>query len=269
MNEFLESITNHSTIALAIVGIIFIGLSLTKSIVKLPNGTEVNSPEKAFPRIVLGTLGLIMGILGIYAFAKTPDGDYPLQKQLTSSYAYFKLSGNEEDCANGKCKVTLLATGLFEVPKGVKAEFENRVSTNGRILEVQTVPDYVALNRAEFQKDSTTLFFKLSPPENDSGKLKIQARVLVDHCLTPEYGKIGLYLPYYTKYSAIIVDFSELEFEPKYNLEPRILANMGQGKMDMNYITPDYKFWNKDKIVIVYAEKIPEKSSIIIKWGYE
>ncbi len=125
------------------------------------------------------------------------------------------------------------------------------------------------MNKPEFEKDSTKLFFKLSPPDNDSQKLKIQARITVDHKLTLEYSKIGLYLPYYTKYSAIVVDFSELEFEPKYNLEPRIFTNMGQGKMDINYITPDYKFWNKDKIVIVYAEKIPEKSSIIIKWGDE
>lgn len=267
LREFLEIVTENSTIALALVGVIFFGLSVTKSTVKLPKGSEVTSPEKPFPRIVLGVVGLLMTTLGVIAFVQRPKTDLPFQKQLTSSYAYFKLSGNEEDCANGRCIVTLFATGLFEAPEGVKAVFENRVTTNGLIRDLKTVPHYTPSKINGHLNDSSTIYFQLEPPNSDSSRLKIQARVSVDHKLTAESGMIGLYLPYFTKYSAIIIDFNDLEFKPKNNLEPKLLANMGNGKLDENYLATNYKFWNSDNIVIVYADNIPEKSNIILKWG--
>ncbi|UYN96670.1 MAG: hypothetical protein KIT25_06995 [Enhydrobacter sp.] len=263
MDTALKFVSEQTGLALLLLGV---GI-LVAAWLPIQLGTFSLQPPTTSGKIVLSAVGALVVFLGLYLFLEAAPGGPVLKPTIIDHTTHVVLHGNEAPCRAGQCRVRYFITGEFRTPPFSEARFVDRIKTGGRIDSFETVPPYDNLIPNQFPGNPTFLQFAIKPQKPGGRVLVAQAELTLLNVLSPERGKIGAHLPYYTRKATMIVDFRALGFKPTKQVKGHIETPVEGGVQRTGFIYPTRLDFSGGLVISLQASDIPAESSFVLTWG--
>lgn len=179
----------------------------------------------------------------------------PKETTIEHGMAVIKVKGTKEECETGKAIVEYFVSCLVDSDRK-PVVYDDRVRAPYGILS------HEFSHEAEFKYEDRNQYLDYRITTTDAeNPLCFRGKVVVNHKLTEEKGRIGFHIPYNAKYMIFQVDISEADFIHDYKVEAKI-EKFGTPTRTIDEIPYD----DLSRTYIVEVEDAPADSNMVFEW---